>query len=99
MSALAPVRNSITRSRCKPRLIFQLTTRTEFGGKITQLGVAKVPVSICSSALMACFQSLWDSSTDKTASPVSKSANVEMHLQHLQGVHDHRHFRHLYRKR
>src|ERR1700722_17553413 len=35
--------------------MFQVTTRTESGGKITQPGVAKVPVSTCSSPLMAFF--------------------------------------------
>src|SRR5262249_15926752 len=79
MSALLPARNSITRLRCKARLIFQLTTLTESDGKITQPRTANVPVSICSSALTAYFESPLDSSTNNTASPGS-----QMLIQHTQ---------------
>lgn len=46
MSALLRPRNSMTRSSCIPRLMFQHTTLTELGGKRTHLVVAKLPVSI-----------------------------------------------------
>src|SRR5580692_4489625 len=53
MSAFAPARKSMTPWSCRPRSMFQSTTRTEVGGQATQRNGAKLPVTISCIATFA----------------------------------------------